>query len=651
MPPRFSRTAIDQSRSIALRVSRQNQHICLICSFSQRQPIAASRVRIQPNTRARKHLSTASGSSTDNSLPVKTVTSRQELREALSDLQKHAASYVNISRLQLALRGLDQPAGDETIRIAILGQADGGASLQKAKQLLTLLVADPLKTEEAWERILSHDRAGNKPILLKVGHDAADESLRGSRLVQEIHVSSPMLNGHKLELLVLEMDPPRAGEEGAFTEAVLVPTMEIPTSSTGRYTPVTTPVHKALIIGEGIPGAASALGYPKHIDRNLVGIAVDALNVGGPEKAALPFQVIDIALGSKALAKFRQSVDNALIYEQDWFASGVPEVLEWIKIGTAPADGKIKEPMRKLVESVILNATTLVELEQARQLAMALTSKVSSKDLNLLRSELTRWAEKAHTELRDQLDIAFEGRRWSKLGWWKLFWRVDDVSMIASDILTQRFLPEAEKNIIFLAGSIAQAGVLKAAAAKTSTKNWAYKEIRETTPEARLGSAPRAPKIADLVDPPKDTTPTQLTLRPWPIHIPVTRMYLAQDTVPALQALAQKLVLQTLSTSSLASAFSALIYLSSVSTGLYEAGAVAALGIVWSLRRMQGKWEAARKYWEGEVREEGRKAVRGVEGAVTKVLTTPAQPMEVEAEFEKAREAVSRATAAFKAIR
>ena len=50
--------------------------------------------------------------------------------------------------------------------------------------------------------------------------------------------------------------------------------------------------------------------------------------------------------------------------------------------------------------------------------------------------------------------------------------------------------------------------------------------------------------------------------------------------------------------------------------GLYEAGAVAAFGLVWSLRRMQKKWETARKFWEGEVREEGRKAVRAVEGVV-----------------------------------
>jgi hypothetical protein len=129
----------------------------------------------------------------------------------------------------------------------------------------------------------------------------------------------------------------------------------------------------------------------------------------------------------------------------------------------------------------------------------------------------------------------------------------------------------------------------------------------------------------------------------WPLNIPLTRSYLTTDTVPALQALAQKLVLQTLTTSSFVSAFAALTYVSTLSTGLYEAGAVAAVGIVWSLRRMQGKWETARKFWEGEVREEGRKAVRSVEGIVGEALRPPSLKPEPDLEFEKAKLAVLKA--------
>lgn len=84
---------------------------------------------------------------------------------------------------------------------------------------------------------------------------------------------------------------------------------------------------------------------------------------------------------------------------------------------------------------------------------------------------------------------------------------------------------------------------------------------------------------------------------------------------------------------------------------MYEAGAVAALGTVWSLRRMQGKWETARKFWEGEVREEGRKAVREVEGVVGKVLTISNKPVEPDTEIVKAAEVVARAETALAACK
>lgn len=561
------------------------------------------------------------------------------------DLQKNAGSYVNISRLQLALRGLEQEAGDETMRVAILWIADGGSSLKKAKDLLRLLVADPLKAEEEWERILAQDLPGSKPLLLKVRQEGAEEVVGGNRLVTELHVNSPVLNGHKLEILVLEMDPPRVGDGATFEEAVLVPTMEIPTSSTGRYTPVTTPVHKSLIVADGVMGAAAVLDYPLSTDRSIISTAVD-LQVGSEqEKPALPFQPLDLVLAEKSLGSFRQSVDNALLYEENWFKSGLPEILDWVRNGTAATEGTMKQPLRNLIESMLRNATVAIETERTRQLSAALTAKVSSSDLTALRQELSQWAERAHTELRDQLDVAFNGRRWRKLGWWKLFWRVDDVSMIASDILNQRFLTDAEKEVIFLAGQIDKAGVIKETF-QASPKNWAYKREAEKVSASTLGSDPPPPLIRDLIKSPRDHLPVKIKPHPWPLHIPATRAYLSQETVPALQALAQKLVLQTLSSSTFFTAFGGLVYLSSMSNTLYEAGAVTALGIVFSLRRMQGKWENAREFWEGEVREEGRKAVRGVEGVVSKVLDTPHQPTERDVELDQVLEAVGRAESA-----
>ncbi|KAE9364883.1 hypothetical protein N431DRAFT_489347 [Stipitochalara longipes BDJ] len=647
MPPRIPRLAIGRPSIFGLPIPAQNQRICPICSLSRASPRPSKRPRTvqlgQLRIRSRNQSTGSSISAADILSPRISSDPRKALRDTLADLQQDAASFVNISRLQLAIRGLEQEAGQETIRIGILGLADGGNSVKRAEELLRLLVVDPLKTEEEWERILRDDQQG-KPILVKVGHNGTDEI--GGRLVQELQVSSPLLNGHKLELLVLEMDP--SGELDRFTDAVMVPTMEIPTSNTGRYTPVTTPVHKSLIVADGLLGAATLLGYSSDIDREIIGTAVN-LQIGTPEeKAALPVRTVDVKLGAEALDTFRQSVDKALDYEKSWFASGIPEIQEWIKSGTAPTDGATKPPVLNLIESLLRNAIQAIDAEQSRRLSAALAAKVSSSDLQDLRQEMSQWAERAHTELRDQLDIAFDGQRWRKLGWWKLFWRVDDVSMISTEILQQRFLTEAEKEIIFLCGRIAETGIADELNSQTTSKNWAYKSVVEKDVEATLGSEPPPPVLKDLVEP-RDHLPAKTKIRPWPLHIPATRDYLAQETVPALQALAQKLVLQTLSTSSLASAFAGLMYVSSVSTGLYECGAVAALGIVWSLRRMQGKWETAREFWEGEVREEGRKAVRGVEGVIGDALVTSPPQLQGDAELQKAREAVERAEIALAA--
>lgn len=553
---------------------------------------------------------------------------------------------MNISRLQLALRGLEQNQGQETIRIAILGVADGGGSLKKAKQLLRSLVADPLKNEEDWERLLLEERSSSRPLLLSIGGETS-ELEQSNRLVEVLHVSSPALNGHRLEIMVLEMDPPStdaSGEDGSFENAVLVPTMEIPTSHTGRYTPVTTPVHKALVVADGIMGAATLVSYPIDSNRDMIGAAVD-LRVPD-DSPDLPFYLVDVEKGTNALDLFRESVNNAMEYERDWSHSGLPAVSDWLKSGTSPTQSTMKPSLSSLIDSILRDTSVAIEAEQSRRLNAALSSKLSSAELDSLRTGLSQWAERAHIELRDQLDIAFQGQRWRKLGWWKLFWRVDDVSMIASDIIGQRFLTEAEKEIIFLAGRIEESGIFKDVPLIFSD-NWAYKPVSEQPVE----SGPPPPTIQGLMGTPKDEVQVKSALKPWPLHIPATRAFLSMETIPALQALAQKLLFQSLTTSTFTTALAGLIYVSSISTSVYEAGAVAALGIVWSLKRMQGKWETARRFWEGEVREEGRKAVRGVESAVGNALTQTDRPLEGAEEIEVANASLRKAETALRACK
>lgn len=443
------------------------------------------------------------------------------------------------------------------------------------------------------------------------------------------------MNGHKLEILLGQVEA--RGNKETFLDELLVPTMEVPTSSTGRYTPITTPVHRSFLVGHGIGGAASRLELPVA-DDVVIGTAVDIQTTSSED---LPFNVVDISMGTSALASFRQSVENALDYEHKWFASGLPGVVEWLKAGNSSTDGALKPAISNFIQVFLGNINSNLALKDLRRQKDYLSKAIFSPKAQALREGLSEWAEDAHRELRDQLDRAFNGRRWRKLGWWKLFWRVDDVSMIATDILHQRFLIEAEKEVIFLAGRIQESGIFDDFP-QPWEGHWAYKPVEEVRKERKFGETPQFIKTSDLIIK-EDNGTLNMPNQNWPLNIPLTRSYLTTDTVPALQALAQTLVLQTLTTSSFVSAFAALTYVSTLSTGLYEAGAVAAVGIVWSLRRMQGKWETARKFWEGEVREEGRKAVRSVEGIVGEALRPPSLEPEPDLDFEKAKLAVLKA--------
>ncbi|CAK7265911.1 hypothetical protein SEPCBS119000_001751 [Sporothrix epigloea] len=650
---------ISQSSSIATAQARRTlrPQACLFCATQQRtKPRTAARA-LHTDSRqiTRRRASTAAAAASapgDQAIPTTAATElsepiprrspeqiRAHLTETLQALQQHAGTLLNLPRLQLAIRSLQQPAGRETIRVAVLGLAGAPdaaveAGSQSAQELLRLILADPLQDEQAWEtELLNHDP--QKPLIVRVrgpNEGSAGSPASTDNLVQfdkegglaEIEVSSPILNGNQLEFLIMQssiatpMPPaspvqdPLQGATRTFEETVLVPAVEIPTSSGAlRHTAVTTPVHQALVVADGFLGAAAVTNLPfGRADKDVIKAAV---HLSLPEAAptqSLPFLMFDVSTSVTALDLFRSSVTNAKAYETLWMRGGVSALTRWLHDGIlCRPDGATKPPVRHLIASVLRNS--LVNIQDAEAKLIAASSITQSgaplaRTFVSLNSGLADWAEAAHAELQTQLDLAFASRRWRKLGWWKLFWRADDVSMLSSGLVTQQFVPRAEQDVVFLAGRIDEA-------------------VRHAGLRLRDGGSEvgryAVPVVAAEPDDATATTdaPAGSPLRTrWPMHISFTRRYLLDETVPALQALAQKLIVQTLTTSGLATVLAVLTYLSSL--GAYEAGAVAAVGYVISLGRMQKKWETAREFWEAEVREEGRKAVRAVEASVAAVL-------------------------------
>ena len=576
---------------------------------------------------------------------------RKELEKAIFDLQKDAAAYVNLSRIQLALRNLGQDPGEESIRIAIVGipapHGRGPGAAQAAKKLVKVLVADPLSLPAEWEREIDSTHDLKKPLVIRIARKEATERKLGEvefrkpeqqqSLLHEVHVDSPEFNGNGIELLVMEgTDGLQNASAEDLEERVLVPMVDIQSSEISP-SPATTPVHKTILVGDSVLGAASIGSLPLRSEFLLGAANMPGYQPDERSRSSAPFAIVDLPLAERAIEVFRASINNAMDYEKLWFASGVAYVSKWLKKGALnTGDGSTKAPVMALISSIISNAESAIQLETVRRRCACKSRRHSSMDIRLEKA-LGDWAERAHRELQGSLDVAFNSRRWRNLGWWRLLWRVDDVGIITNEVLGGHFLVNAERDVVYLAGRIHEAGILEGLAAQekgyvaprpfSGEEGEEQEKQAEQAEQAVVNTSPReAAAIARMTGDSKSPAPlpaTQnspvVTYVAYPSNISHTRKYLLIRTVPALQALAQNLVLRTASTVSATSALGVLMFLSGDFSG-QAAVAVALLGGAWSLHMMQGKWEAARRFWCREVREEGRKAVRSVEGAVEDVL-------------------------------
>ncbi|KAJ4322214.1 hypothetical protein N0V84_004927 [Fusarium piperis] len=577
--------------------------ICPFCSVSS---VGRMRPRARRDARFNSTVSTSENAGNP----------RAELEQHLLDMQKLGPLLVNPSRMQLALQGLRQAPGEEVVRVAVLGLGPGSNAGETAKNVLRLLVTDPLNDEQEWERQLK-DHDPKKPLVVRIRSKAEEQgilSVGKTNLLSEINVSSADWNNFNLELLFMETIIPYPEGDNyvariKIVEDVLVPTVDI-ASADNRSTPVTTPVHRALLVGDGMKGAVNATRLPFLEEEEAVMRAVNLKGIDRTQFEA-PFETVDLASAEKGMTLFRQSTQNAMEYERLWTSSNFPTLATWLKSGVASSGDTTKPAVRRLITSILESVWARCKEENHSQIKDIYIKAHAKKKLALspnLNKGLSAWAQKAHAELQDELDLAFTGQRWRKLGWWQLFWRVDDVAMLTNEMLSQRFLPTAEQELVYLTGQIAEA-------AKNTQQYPQPPSVQDSPiPEPQLkhlGSGELEPLVPVTARP---------ALPKWPGHIAFTRKYLQNETIPALQALAQKLVMQSLGTSGLTTSLAALLYVSSFSSTIYEAGAVAALGFMWSMSRLQKKWDAARTFWEGEVREEGRKAVRAVEESVADVL-------------------------------
>ncbi|KAJ5177189.1 uncharacterized protein N7482_003066, partial [Penicillium canariense] len=548
----------------------------------------------------------------------KTVPPRfKELYDALNGIKDAAIEQVSVSRLSLALRGLESE--EPLIRVAVLGLDNTEA----ARKLVRLLLADPLGPRENWEDILeSSDSGPSQGLLIRYGE--VSESVPND-LLPTISIRSPILQKGNLEILISSIgSEPDTSGAALSAESFLVPNVTIQTSHSGRQNVVRYPVHRSILCGVGVDGllAFSTLIGRSNLQNEVASVrgAIE-LSVTDQNRKSDRLSFVDIERATTALNMIRESVQNASAYERGWNGSGVQPVIDWLaSTSQAVKEDALNPVLAPLIESLLDAADKGVVIRDAKAIQDQTAGVTPQEVRNQLESGVSTWAEQAHSELRSSLEAGFASPRWRGLAWWKLFWRVDDVSMITSEILEKQFLRHAERQVIWISGKYQQAGLLE---------------------EATSFPAPESSS---------DMTPANSTPPPWPTQIPDTRTKLLTTTVPSLQALAQSLVLFSVSTTTLASALSALTYVSMPSASVYESCTLAAIGLIYSLRRQQKKWDVAREFWEEEVRDEGRISLLETEALLRKIVREGGKDVE-QLSDHRTREMITRARSALANVR
>jgi hypothetical protein len=575
--------------------------------------------------------------------PITVAPELRELHQQLSLLEDKASSYVDLSRLKLALRSLESE--NPVVRVAFLGLGEKG--YQAARKLVRVLCADALGEETEWERKLLQVGQDSGSLLLRYGED---NNPLGSRTgaVEELAIPSLFLKKWNLEILVtgLNAAATTSAEESGLEDSLLVPALTIP--GAGRVGFVRYPVHKTVVIAEGVSGALEFGRLPSLGEGKMMHAALNIpLRLTAP--AGETGSTIDIDLAAHALSLFRASNSNGAQFSSEWQASSVGNVSSWI---AAAADSRnatngMKPAVDDLVSGIIARTVTSITAAEASARELSTSRTVHTRSRASLQQAIAAWSEKSHRDLQVNLALALLSSTWKRTVWWRLFWRIDEVSLSASDVLIRGWLVEAEQNLAWLSGRVIEAGLASSAELKAEgedsvmeatpalpgleSRNDAdgYKPQQILSKEKGAAEGSKSLTAAVLKQPPPVFIPIEAGEKrnaifdpPWPQTIHMAREQALYRNVPALHRKAQVLMLSSLSTIGGSSALGVWLFFASSGTMLYEGGAIAALGLVWALRRLQGKWSRDRNEFVNTIAENGRSVLADVEARLRRLVET-----------------------------
>ncbi|EXJ91656.1 hypothetical protein A1O3_00206 [Capronia epimyces CBS 606.96] len=603
----------------------------------------------------RRNASTLSSSTAVNA--TKTIPRRyQELYKALGDVRKKASAQVNLSRLQLALQGLESET--PTTRVAVVG-----LNVQDtARRLVRLLLADALADEDRWEKELLHgDEDFSQGVVIRFGTSSNPNLQRPRTSIPVLYIPSNSLERNNMEILVSAISDLRTGDllQGTQTvtaDAFLSPSIGTPTAANGRQTTISQPVHSTVLVTKGLDELLSAAkllastNFTAIEDRECIKLVVN-LEVTKADNLGQVL-IVDIPKAEEGLAAIRRSVTEATTYEHKWVDSGMPSLTTWFALASAAkSEGGIPKPVKDLISALLTNAMRNIQMQASLEAQSNAASRLSIAARTNLEAAIEEFSRNAHQELQSGLASAWTSRNWRKLAWYKLFWRVDDVGLIITDLVTNAWLPQTERAVYELSGRLSQAGIspVELPSPQSQAETFATAEVRThdvaqstTVLHAHANIATEVP-IRPVIANEFGVTEVKMApaLRPAPLAVSIsnTRSKQLERAIAGLTSTAQQIVLKTLSLTGLTAGLSVLTYLSLTPGSLYEAGTIVALGTAYALRRMQSDWLKATKALEGSLYDEGRAEIRKIVGVMTELVGNASKVVEDEVEIQSRREA------------
>jgi hypothetical protein len=606
------------SRTTKLSYTLVDLFYCPSCSLWRKR---AATPKLPTHAPRKRNASTLASSTAINA--TKIIPARNKaLYESLNDVKRKAYGQVNLSRLQLAIQSLETES--PTTRVAVLGLNVSTT----ARQLVRLLLADALTPEQLWEKqLLSESEDLSRGLLIRYGESPSPSLQQAHQTLPTLSIPASVLQRSNIEILVSSVNAPtaRGGLANGTTtsDAFLSPIIGTPTNANGRQTVISQPVHKSLVVAKDlneliwVAKLLASADFSSEREAQMVDVLVNLEGVTGKQIEGT--MVVDAQKAESGLNAIRSSLEKAITYEHNWLDSGMPILSRWLTLASAKDNTTLPTPVKNLITSLLDNISSTIDTQSKEAARSAELNSISENTRATLQSAIRDFSYSAHAELQSGLATAWSSRNWRKLAWYKLFWRVDDVSLILNDLISNAWLPRTEKAVYEISGRLLQAGIRPSGFEETpaEVKVVAVEEpaMAPIEPLAITGVVDGKISMTAPIPGATDAAPQPSPLSPPPLAsaISTARQAVLSRVVTELTFSAQQIVLKALTISGLSAGLSSLAFFSITTGSLYESATIFAFGTAYALRKMQSDWQTQCKALEDGLLDAGRTVLRQTE--------------------------------------